>query len=164
MQKVCYMKKIFITLAMLAVIVTIFAPLSVRAEAISIWSGGYWAPNGLLVACDATSDDPLKKCDFCKLLETVKRIIYFAMSLLIYALAPLFLVVGGVMILFAGANPELISKGKKVLTGTVIGIAIALASFMIVDQIFSVVAGLRRTNIDWKNIQCDAKSRGIPGL
>ncbi len=141
------MKKIILFALAFAIIFPQFAIAGTPGE--DLWRGGFWGP--ILPSQCLTGTGCKSLCDVA---DTIQRLIYLGMSMLIYAIAPLMLVIGGIMILLAGASPDLISRGKKVLSGTVIGIVIALAAFMIVDQVFSAIAGLSGSGIDWRNIQC----------
>jgi len=110
----------------------------------------YWGP---LVSCGPGTEKPMCT-DLCDLIHTVQHTIYFGMSLALYAFAPAFFAWGGLMILISGGSPERLGTGKKILTGTVIGIAIVLGAFLIVNTFISVLGV--GDSVGWGNISCTA--------
>jgi streptogramin lyase len=63
----------------------------------------------------------------------VKRIADFAIKNILFPLAVLLVVIGGIMLLTASGNPEKVAKGKTVLTTTVIGIFIILVAWLFLN-------------------------------
>ncbi len=57
---------------------------------------------------------------------------------LVGSLALLFFIYGGIMFMLAGGKSEMIDKGKKIITNAVIGVAIVLGAWIIVN--FSIAA------------------------
>jgi hypothetical protein len=105
----------------------------------NIWPTGFWGP---LVSCTGNylSGSGATSCtNLCDLINTFINIVYFAMSIAIFIIAPISFVVGGIMIMFAGANPGMLETGKKVLTGAVIGLVIVLCSYLIVATVLKVL-------------------------
>lgn len=107
----------------------------------NLWGNppGFWGP---LVSCTGnyltgTAATPgVTPCqNLCDLINTFINIVYFAISIAIFIVAPISFVVGGIMIMLAGANPGMLETGKKVLTGAVIGLAIVLCSYLIVNTV-----------------------------
>jgi len=114
-----------------------------------LWPTGFWGPivwctgdyltntggtqgnNQLLVQ----GSQPPACNNLCDLVGTFINIIYLAMSIAIFIAAPIMVATGGVMIMLSGANPGLLETGKKVLTGAVIGLAIVLCSYLIVNTV-----------------------------
>lgn len=108
----------------------------------ALWPTGYWAPTGLL-SCNNTknSDNTIKlNCtSLADLMQTLLNILSFAMTIAIFVLAPIFFAWGGIMIMIAGASPDKFATGKKILTGTIIGVVIVLASYLIVSTFVSAL-------------------------
>jgi hypothetical protein len=110
----------------------------------SLWPTGYWGP---LVSCtgnyiSTTNSDgtPVNACtNLCDLIGTFINIIYFAMSIGIFIITPLAFLVGAIMVMVSGANPEMLSTGKNVLKTTAIGLAIILCSYLLVATVVSVL-------------------------
>jgi len=122
----------------------LFPPSLVSAHG-SIWPTGYWG--NPLLSCSGSggakgdaSGLPLCR-GLCDLAHTLEHFIYFGMSLAIFAFAPVLLVWGGLMIVLGGASPGRIETGKKILWGTIIGIALVLLSFQILDWLLLAVTG-----------------------
>jgi uncharacterized membrane protein len=75
--------------------------------------------------------------NLCDLVNTVLNVIYIAMAWAIWVIAPIVFIIGGIMYMLAGANPEFESTAKKALTGTVIGLVIILCSYVIIATLVS---------------------------
>jgi hypothetical protein len=60
------------------------------------------------------------------------------MSVAIFIIAPVSFLVGAIMLMISGASPEMLGRGKKVLTGAVVGIVIVLCSYLIVSTFLKV--------------------------
>ncbi len=110
----------------------------------------YWGP---LVACQ---DDAGQICDsVCDFLDLTQNLIYFGLTILLLVIAPLMLIGGGVMIMISGGSEERLSKGKKMITGTVIGVVIALLAFVIVATFLWLIGnGSNETKISWPDVEC----------
>ena len=106
----------------------------------SLWPTGYWATNGL-VSCTGNYVNPTANActNLCDLIGTFINIIYFAMSIAIFIITPIMFVVGSIMVMISGANPEMLGRGKKILISTVVGLAIVLCSYLIVSTVISVL-------------------------
>lgn len=122
----------------------------------------YWGP---LVSCTGplTNPDGTTNANACKsvcdLFATGQNIIYFMMTIAVFAVAPIMIVIGGIMILISAGSQERISSGRKMVTGAVIGIAIALGAFIIVNTFFYVISiATGGSSRDWFKIECFAPS------
>lgn len=90
-----------------------------------------------LVPCGGP-DEP--ECTFCYIFRMLQNIInYIWWALLV--IAPVFIIAGGIMILTAGVKPDQVDHGKRIITGTVTGLAIAFLSWSILNVIFIQFAG-----------------------
>jgi hypothetical protein len=118
----------------------------------SLWPTGFWGPitwctgssiataNPGLSPTPGTSGQIPPTCNnLCDLIGTFINAIYLLLSIAIFILTPVFLVWGGVMIMLAGANPGMLETGKKILTGTVISLAIVLCAYLLVNTVLSVL-------------------------
>jgi hypothetical protein len=93
-----------------------------------------------IVTCTGDGGGGLPQCtSFCDILATVYNIIQFGIALTLDFFAPVFLVLGGVMIMFAGGSPKTMSTGKSMILGAVIGIAIVLGAYLIVNTFLSII-------------------------
>ena len=95
---------------------------------------------GGLVPCDGLD------CNWCKLFQLFKNILDFAM-MIIFPLAAAYMIYGGFLMLTAGDNQGRFGDGKKAITAAVIGILIALLSWLILDTIFKTLA------VNWDSLQ-----------
>jgi hypothetical protein len=121
----------------------------------NIWTTppGFWGP---LLSCNgnylgrnsdgtggtdsANNPNTVPACtSLCDLIDTFINVIYFVMSIALFIVAPVACVVGGIMILVAGASPEMLGRGKKVITSSVIGIIIVLCSYLIVNTVIKAL-------------------------
>jgi hypothetical protein len=111
----------------------------------SLWPTGYWGAGGL-VSCTgnyltgAGATAGTTPCtSLCDLINTFINIVYFLMSIAIFIITPIMFIWGGIMIMLAGANPGMLETGKKIFTGTVIGLAIVLCSYLLVSTVIKVL-------------------------
>lgn len=104
----------------------------------ALWPTGFWGP---LVSCTGNYlAGATNSCtNLCDLIGTFINVVYFVMSVAIFIITPIMLVVGSIMVMISGANPEMLGRGKKVLTTTVIGLAIVLCSYLLVNTVITVL-------------------------
>ena len=126
---------------------------------------------GGLVPCGRMCDDPntdiceCDPCTLCHLFVLFKRIVDFLAKDVLFPLAVLIIVIGGVMFLTAAGSPERINAAKKILTSTVIGLAIIFLSWLIVNTIIGVLVrtdnpfGMVLRN--WSEIPCPICGDGV---
>jgi hypothetical protein len=75
----------------------------------------------------------------CGLLELVQNVSYFGITLTVFVLAPLFILIGGFIILTAGGSEPRFGRGKQTLTAAVVGLVIALGSYLILSTFFTIL-------------------------
>lgn len=111
------------------------------------------AAQAALVPCGTSTTHPCTACDFGQL---AINIVNFLLNIIL-PLAAVMIVIGGITIATAGDNPGKVSKGKEIITAAVVGILIALLSWIIIDTIIKVVAvGWSNLNIGpWNKINCN---------
>ena len=140
-------------------------PIAASAHQINLWGvpPGYWG--GPLLSCNTQKDASGKFTNpctsLCDLMHTFQHVIYLGISLAFFAIARVLLIWGGVLILISGPSPTVHEKGKKILTGTVIGILIVLGAFLIVNTFVVFIAKPGSVISSWANIQCNPA--GLPG-
>jgi hypothetical protein len=125
--------------------------------AVSAATFPYWGPS--ILSCTGDGSGGLPPCtSLCQLLETGQNFIFLIATLAVFVVAPVMLVWGGIMILIAGANPGGIQTGKNIIVGTIVGMAIALGAFLIVNFIMDIVAeangGERPAGVSWPSFAC----------
>jgi hypothetical protein len=126
-------------------LVLLFAPLG-PAQAINIWQGA---------KCGGTpigpTGGPQGPCTFCDALVVTQNIIKLLLEFATIA-ATVMIVVGALMMMFAAGSEERFATGKKTILNAVIGLAIALASWLIVNILLQFLSGT--PNLPWNQINC----------
>jgi hypothetical protein len=87
-----------------------------------------------------------KMCTWCNLFDLFKNVIDF-MMMIIFPIATVYIIYGGFLMLTAGDNQSRFGDGRKAITSAVIGILIALLSWLILDTIFKTLA------VGWNDLQ-----------
>lgn len=106
-----------------------------------------------LVPCGGFGQDP---CTYCDLLKLLKGVINFLMYI-IFPLATIMIVWGGIVIMTARESPERVKQGRSIITAAVVGILIALLSWLILDTIIQVMApNFKVVNLGrpWQQLNC----------
>jgi hypothetical protein len=114
---------------------------SAAVTAPNIWGmpPGYWAPNGIVSCTGNYLAGATNSCaSLNDLLQTFLNVIYLGMSIALFIIAPILFLVGAIMLITAGANPEMITKGRQTMVGTAIGIVIILCSYLIISIVITV--------------------------
>ena len=107
-------------------------------------------PCGKSKASPGEDDEVTMRCQFCHFFVMLDGIINFVLVYIVLPVAVLMLVVGGVMFFFAGARPDMMTKGKSLITSVIIGLVIIFASYLIVGVVLAAM-GLADNNPikDW---------------
>jgi len=101
--------------------------------------------DGPLVPCGRGSS----QCTLCDIFRLAKNVIDFIIAAMLI-IAPAFIVIGGIRILVAGAKPDEVESGKKIITNVVIGIVIALCAWLVLSTLFNILANPNQTQgIPW---------------
>jgi hypothetical protein len=107
-----------------------------------------------LVPCGTKASG--RECTLCDIFVMLQMIMNYIWWFLLI-IAPLFIIAGGVMILTAGVKPDQLEAGKRIITGTIIGLAIAFLSWTILNMVFNTLAkspGEEGFPWPWNEIQC----------
>ncbi len=107
-----------------------------------------------LVPC-GTSENP-RDCTLCDLFYLLQKVVNYVWYFLLI-ISPILIIVGAVMILTAGVKPSQVEDGKRVITGTVVGLAIAFLSWTILNIVFLTLAkspGSEGFPWPWNEIRC----------
>lgn len=131
---------------LILIFIGLFLPLGVSAAFLDV----------PIVPCgrEGTND-----CTLCDIFQMIDNIIRFIRDLTI-VLAPVFIAVGGIIILFSGAKPDQIALGKKMITFAIIGVVIALLSWTLINMVFNAFVG---EGFKWNKIECEVKVGLPPG-
>jgi len=84
-------------------------------------------------------------CTWCNLMQLFSNIVNF-MLYLIFPVAATMIVIGGIYIMTAAGSPAKVSKGREIITAAIIGLLIALFSYLIIDTIIKIIA------VGWQNV------------
>ena len=100
---------------------------------------------GGLVECGNKGQDP---CGFFDILKLINTLIDFTFKVLVVPIAAILFAFAGLkMIISGGSSPEARSAAKEVLINTVIGLAIAAGSFLIIKTLLLIIGF--QTGGDW---------------
>ena len=91
-------------------------------------------------------------CNLCSLLELVKTLINYAITLA-FAFTGLFITWGAFVIMTAGGGSERVQEGKKIVTTAVIGLVIMLSAWLILGTVVQILTG-SPSKLPWTQIQC----------
>lgn len=136
-------------------ILILFLFLVVFSFSFSVFSN---TANAAIVQCGRTGADATaaekRDCNTCDIIALVKTIIDFMLVDLVPAVAVLFYLFAGFMMILAGANKSMLAIGKKYFWNTTIGIAIMFSSWMIANSILKSFAGVNDASNSWFTIDC----------
>ncbi len=114
MQKI---KKIIISLSVFLILIL---------PAISLAEG--------LVPCDTGAS-----CDFNAFMTLINKVIHFILFDMVIPIAAIMFAYAGFLLITSGGSPEAKTKMKSVFTNTVLGLIIAVAAFLIIRTILSIL-------------------------
>lgn len=80
-------------------------------------------------------------CTFCDVVKVGTNIFNFLRNSIAFPIAVLFILYGGVLMIFAGGSKSQIENGKKILFAALIGFAIVLAVSLILNSVLIVLSG-----------------------
>lgn len=86
-----------------------------------------------LVPCTA------QECTLCHLFVLIDNIVDFLFKFILWPLATLLLVTGGLMLYFSADNPGMIEKAKDLMKSVAIGLGIILSAFLIISLVFNAI-------------------------
>ncbi len=101
-----------------------------------------------LVPCGGPPPEP--ECNLCFLLQMGKNIVYFLLEYIAIPIAVLVIIYGAFMIMFAAGNEDRVKSGRGIIQTAVFGVVIALAAWLIVNTIISVLG--KGDILFWKDL------------
>jgi hypothetical protein len=110
---------------------------------------------GICGACYENGD-----CTFCDVMKVGSNIFLFLRNNIAFPIAVLFIIYGGVMIIFAGGSKSQVENGKKILFSALIGFAIVLCVSLILNSVLMV---LSKEKGGWKAFVSGSVGCGIEG-
>ena len=117
------MKKIFLPIIVLCLLLAIFIPISSRAA---------------IVNCGNSSDGS-DSCTLANFFTMLGTIYSFIVNNIAAPLATIAITVGAILIMVSAGNPNTMGNGKKVFWAGVIGLFLALGSKAIINFILSAI-------------------------
>ncbi len=126
------MKKITIIFSVLVLGIMLFSAFPVGAQ------NTYNGPLGPIIPnCDPSISPAAGGCGLAKFLELIRNVIKFLVRFTLIV-APIFIALGGFMMLVSAGNKSLFDQGKSMMIGALVGIAIALLSYILISLIFTI--------------------------
>ena len=104
-----------------------------------------------LVPCGPGTDT---NCQLCHLFVLIDNVLQLVMLRIVPALAGLMLIIGGIWFFFSGASEEKKRKAKDIVTSSIIGIAIILSAWVIVNTILVQSGIVDGSLMFWYEIDC----------
>src|SRR4030043_431574 len=86
-----------------------------------------------------TPPESANRCTLCDIFKLAQNIINFILAA-IFVIAPIFVIAGGIMMLTSAGEPDKVSRGKKAITSAIIGLIIALLSWVIINVVLNELA------------------------
>lgn len=122
--------------------------------------------NKSLVTCTGAKVEgsSLPVCtSFCDILNTGKNVLDFAVSIAILIIAPLFIVIGGVIILTGGGNPSKLNAGKSYIMRAIVAVIIIVTVFTLVNTVLTLLFGSGQSFIKGFNqpLECSSQTRNL---
>jgi hypothetical protein len=122
-------------------------------------------PCGNIKNADGIIQNPCEVCHIFVLGQNILNFLWWSISIPIATLA---LIYAGFLMIIPGASSTRLEKGKKVLTNTLIGIAIVFFAWLGIDTIIKILAGQNLTSGEpaqiqgygpWNRIECNIQGR-----
>lgn len=94
----------------------------------------------ILPACDPALPPNQDGCGIPEFIQLIKNIINF-LTIIVFPIAAGVIIWGGIVIMTAGGSTERAGKGRKIIWAAVIGVAIALGAWLIINGIYLALTG-----------------------
>lgn len=107
------------------------------------------APGGGLVPCEGLS------CSICDLLVLVQNVINFVLQL-VFWICIVIIIAGAFVWMLSFGNQKNITTGQKMITNAIIGLAIVLLAWLIINTFFWLIASMGGMNMikSWAHLEC----------
>jgi len=123
------------------------------------FSHSVFAASGL-VPCGTGATDP---CTLCHLIVGFKGLLDWGMSIVIVT-AITAITISGVMFIISSGNPGMITSAKNLLTNSLIGFAVMLGAWLIVNTTFTLLSAKTDLGIQkdsWSKFSCSTQSTTV---
>ena len=106
-----------------------------------------------LVPCGGENEEPCTLCDFFLMLDRIIDFLIAPPDGIVFIVAALILVIGGVMFVVSSGEPEKIATAKKTMTNAVLGIIIIFVAWLFINLFYTVI-GYKDEWGPWNQIKC----------
>lgn len=89
-----------------------------------------------LVPCGGETEPA---CQFCHLFVMFQTIIDFVLVYLVFPVATLLIIIGGIMFFLYAENPQKVEQAKSLLTATIIGLVVIFSSWLVIGLFFTAI-------------------------
>lgn len=105
-----------------------------------------------------------RQCTLCDLLKVVENVINFALILLV-PIGVMAIIYGGFVYMTSGGEAGRVQQGRKIVTSAIVGIAITLAAWLIIDTVMKYLVDSSAKLKPWQTIDCvsETTSGGTSG-
>ncbi|MGC8651167.1 MAG: hypothetical protein ACP5RX_00920 [Minisyncoccia bacterium] len=112
-----------------------------------------------LVPCGGPNENP---CTACDLLVLAENILHFAMTMA-FTIVVIFAIIAGFRMILSGGNEANVKAGQQGLTSALIGLAIILCAWLIINTIFWLVAKVGGEDYTgtWWHLECNPQSSAL---
>ena len=144
-------KKSMKKIAIICLLIILLFPLTTKARG--------------LVPCGGPGE---KVCSACDLLVLFENVLHFALGIA-FSIVVIFAVIGGFRWIFSGGKEANIEAGHKTLANALIGLAIILCSWLIINTVFYVMAEVGSSELseelksNWWQLECSEPSSANNG-
>ncbi|MEK7193191.1 MAG: pilin [Patescibacteria group bacterium] len=120
----------------------------------------YWGTNPPILPCGYSGGPPCT--DLCQMVQLGQNVVFFGMTLVVFALAPIFIAWGGIELMIGasslvdigGGSKEKVSHGKKTIKSAIVGLVLALGAFVIVNTFITFLGISIGGAGGWASFQC----------
>jgi len=130
------------------ILVVLFVGLIIPQVALA----GRFPFEGPLVPC-GTETNP-EKCNLCHIFELAQNIIDLFITIIVF-IAPLMIVIGGIILLTSADVPARVEQGKKIITYTITGLVITFLAWVIINTIMIKLVNPDVMPWPWNDITCE---------
>jgi len=151
-----FTKKTFLVLLFVGML--LFPSALALAHTPPLFPVGFWGP---IVSCGYEGGPACK--DICDLVHTAQHLVYLSLTILVFIIVPIAVIAGGIFIMVSSGDEGKLKKGRQIVTSAVIGLAIGLGAFLIINSVLWALGGLGKSDsISWPNIQCSVGAYAPP--
>ncbi|MBA4320262.1 MAG: hypothetical protein C0412_17845 [Flavobacterium sp.] len=116
-----------------------------------------------LVPCGGEGENPCTLCDFFVLLDRVIDFFILPPYGIVFIIAVLMMLVGGIMFYFGGFDPGTLQKAQNLFKNVVIGLIIIYGAWLFINFFFQVIGVNEWTGLKtWWQINCPVSAPPTP--